>query len=538
MLKLSLLVSVLGVAALLLPGGAFALPVDHSPFDQIGSPHSGKTSSGSIAVGNLKNLTSVPPAFWGVNVAAANPFTKTDGSNVAATPVTYVRFPGGRTGEEFNYTSGQITQTDGTHQQAATSTATFVASCKSFGCQAIMQLPAEINAPKTAAYYASYVVHTLHYQPKYWEIGNAPSGWTHFGVPWSKWGNSGGGNITPVPFANLVKAYIQAVKAVDPGAQFLALGSWIGLKNYDKPWVTELAKVDGHDLAGISVHSYLVSGPHNPTWAQLFANLQGPLSLTAQVPADRAFIKAACSTCTKLDVFVSEINAAEVSPYNPMLSTFAGSLYLAAETVQGLSVHAANLDWFAYDSDFSGAWETHPGKWQTQYYLFTDIMPHLQNGILPTTVKGPSTFYAIATYNSSGLSVLMVNVNMTSSVSVDLSKAGFVMGTHGSEYLWKNGVSRTVKSSITLSQTFTLPPLSIALLSVPAKGAHIPGDPTTVVALGNHAAPGAVSLASGPAVMTGALGHDGSVAHAIIASPIPGQTVSLAGAAQRLRYLP
>jgi hypothetical protein len=494
MLKLTVLVSVLGVVALLLPGAALALPSAHSPAPPIGSSNSASSGTqASIVVGGLKNLSNVPTTFWGVNTQATLPFSKTDANYVHATPVKTLRFPGGRLGEEFNYTSGQLTLVDGSHQQAATSIQTFIASCKSFGCHAILQLPAEINSPKTAAFYAKYVVKTLGFQPSYWEIGNAPSGWTHFGLPWSKWTSKAVTNTTPLPFANLVKAYISAVKAVDPGAQFLALGAWVGLKNDAKAWVTELAKVDGPSLAGISVHSYVVGGPKHPSWSQLFANLRGSLSIPATLAADRSYIKAACSTCTKLDIFFSEINAAEVSPFNPMLTTFAGTLYLAAETVQGLAAKAANLDWFCYDCDFTGAWSTQPGHWQMQYYLFTDIMPHLENAVLSTTVKGPPTFYAIATYNSSGLSILMVNVNTTSSVSVDISKAGFVLGASASQYLWKNGTSRTVKSSITISKTISIPKLSIELITVAPKGVHLPA-PRASLEQGSGVAPGGGSV--------------------------------------------
>ncbi|MGC2288347.1 MAG: hypothetical protein WA688_00620, partial [Thermoplasmata archaeon] len=319
--------------------------------------------------------------------------------------------------------------------------------------------------------YASYVVDTLHYQPAYWEIGNDPSGWTHFGVAWSNWGTAGGGNTTPAPFAALVHAYITAVQAVDPSAKFLALGAGLGGKNYAKGWVEELASVDGHALSGISVHSYIEGGPSNPTDAELFANLGGFYSLPAQVTADRQYIADACSTCSQLQVFVTEINAAEVSPYNALLPSFAGTLYLAAETVQGLNLQVASLDWFAYDSHFSGSWSTGPEKWQMQYYLFSDIMTHLKSDKLPTTVTGPSTLYGMATYGHTGLSLLLVNVNTTNPVQVNLSAAGFSPSDALTQYLWVNGTPLPVKSQLAAGDAFVLPPMSLAVLEGPSYSA-------------------------------------------------------------------
>jgi hypothetical protein len=460
-----------GSLSALLPGGA-------SP-----TPSSTSTASGSVVVGAFSTATPISSGFWGVNVEPAQKFGSTDAASVAATSVNYVRFPGGILGEEFNYTSGVVTRLDGTQVKATTTTQEFVTECKKFNCKAIMQLPAEIDKPATAAAYASYVVHTLGYQPAYWEIGNSPSGWIHFGVPWSKWATEGGGNTTPLPFANEVHTYIKAVHAVDLAAKFLALGAGEGGKNYAKAWVEDLASVDGHELSGISVHSYILGGPSNPTDAELFANLQGRYSLPAQLSADQSYIKAACPTCTSLKVFVTEINAAEVSPYNKLLHAFPGTLYLAAEITQGLRLRAVNLDWFCYDCNFTGAWSRAPQQWQMQYYLFSDITTHLKTKTLPTTLTGPSTFYGMATYDGSGLSLLFVNVNTTTAVKVNLDQSGFILGVSGvTQYMWKDGSNLPTKSSVTLSSTLSLPPLSIAVLAVGTAGTISPIQPAVTLA--------------------------------------------------------
>ena len=450
-----LLVAVILLGALPVRGTGGTTPI---------APAARPTLTGTVSVGAFSQAALIPSAFWGVNVAAAQRFNDTDAISVAATPVTYLRFPGGNLAEEYNYTTAILTADDGTQSRASTSTQMFVTACKLIQCHAILELPAEINQPATAAYYASYVVHTLNFQPTYWEIGNDPSGWKHYNTPWSAWGSSQGGNTTPLPFANLVHSYIGAVLSVDPAAKFLALGAGMGGKGYSKPWVEDLAIVDGQVLSGISVHSYIEGGPLNPTDAELFTNLNGKYSLPAQVSADRSYIQAACPSCSNLNLFVTEINVAESGSFATLLSSFAGTLYLAAETTQGLANQVANLDWFAYDSHYGGSWSTGPQKWQSQYYLFRNLLTHLENETLPTQVTGPSTFYGVATFNGSAVALLLVNVNQTSSVQLNLSAAGFSPSAPLTQYLWLNGTPLPVESQLPAGGFGALPPMSTEVL--------------------------------------------------------------------------
>ena len=463
--------------------------------------------SAKVVVNPVSSGTALPWSFWGLNVESTQPFLSSDASAIGATPVSFVRFPGGALGEMLNYTSGIITNLNGSQLHAQTSVQQFVATCKLFHCQAILQLPAEIDSPSTAAYYASYVVNTLHFQPAYWEIGNSPSGWTHFGTPWKNWGTVGGGNITPIPFAKLVLTYITAIKLVDPAGKFLALGSGMGPKFYDRSWVEELALIDGAVLTGISIHSYIMGGgPPNPTWSELFANLTGEYSLINQVTADRQYIKDVCPVvCANLRIFVTEDNAAELSTYDSLLTSFAGPLYLAAETVQGLSLRVTNLDWFCYACQFPGAWTQTKGHWQMQYYLFDDVLVHLENETLVTSVTGPTTFYAEATTNSSGLSMLMVNVNTTSATLVNMTQSRFSIGTKAIEVLWKNGVGLPTEQSVTISKTMRLPTHSIMLLTVGASGVKASGISRESRAPASHAPAPVVSTASPSALLASLL---------------------------------
>lgn len=423
----------------------------------------------NISVANLTKAKALPYQFWGANVVATDAFGTSDANNLSATPTTFLRFPGGGLGEDLNYTSGLITNSDGTTQQATTTVASFISTCRTIHCNAILQLPAEIDEPQTAAYYASYVVNTLRFQPAYWEIGNSPPGWTHFGSPWSGWTASGGATVTPLGFAQLVGAYITAIKAVDPKAAFVAFGAAAG--SYIKPWVSDLAALDGPNLTGIAIHSYTFgTAPANPTWAQLLANLDGTYSLTTQVNATRGYIAAACPSCSTL-VFVTEANAAEVNNYTALDSTFAGTLYIASDVVQAIQLRLTNLDWYCYECNFSGTWISQTHRVQMQYTLFSQMLDHLGDETLPTTVRGaPTTFFATATYGASGLVLLMVNTNTTSAVSVSLAHTGITPGSSATRERWSNGSGAPGTVSVVPGSTISIPALSIELLTVGPTG--------------------------------------------------------------------
>jgi hypothetical protein len=445
-----------------------------------------QTGTVTVTVANPSHAQGISAAFWGADVVAGYPFTATDAKEVAATPVNFLKFPGGTLGEEFNYTSAVVTNPTGTSYTAVTTTQDFVTACQSIHCQAILQLPAEIDQPHTAADYAAYVVNSLHFQPAYWEIGNSVPGWTHFQTPWANWSFQGGTAITPTLFAGLVGQYITAVRAVDAPAHFIALGAAMGQPGYDGTWITALAKVDGPNLSGISVHSYTMGkSPANPTPAQLLANLNGVYSLPSQVGADRGYIESACPTCS-LSVFVTEANAAEVNNYSALDSTFAGTLYIAADTAQALDLRLTSLDWYCYDCRFAGSWETSPGKFGLQYELLSRMMPLLGNETLNTTVSGSTSFYAAATYGVSGLSLLLVNTNSSQSVSFSLAPTGIVAGSSALRERWENGTSGPHNSTITLGRTVVVPALTMEILVVPPGGVSgASGEPAGPTVLGS-----------------------------------------------------
>jgi hypothetical protein len=468
------------------------------------------TPSAAVTIADPSTFEYLPTGFWGLNVPATQAFKTSDASGIANSPVTYLRFPGGDIAEEYNYTTAVLTSDSGSTSTARTTTAQFVTSCESMGCHAIMELPAEINNSATAAYYAHYVVHTLNFQPAYWEIGNAVPGWDHFDQPWSQWGGAQRTHVvTPSSFAAEVLQYVAAVKKVDGQAKFIVFGSAMGEPDYAKAWISEIAAVDGHKISGISVHSYVMgNAPSNPTWSDLLNNLNGQYSMPDQVNADRGYMNTNCPGCG-LKLFISEANAAEVNNYTKILPTFVGELYIAADVVYGLNLRVSNIDWFCYSSHYGGAWINGHTQ-QMQYTLFTQMFPYLDRATLHTTFSGPASFYAAATYShNSGLALLLVNTNTSSKVAVNLAATGIVAGTTGKLHQWVSGATGPSNSSQTMGTTLTLPAESITILTIGlsglAKSAHPSSGPHTEkpTAIGTSAPTSNGAGASGHAPLGG-----------------------------------
>jgi len=417
-----------------------------------------------IEVAPLASARAIASGFWGVDLSALGTPNATDASRLLETPARYLHFPTGFLGEELNYTSGVITDPNGTPSLASMNISEFIGICRAIHCHAILQLPAEIDAPETAAFYVHYVVDQLGFQPAFWEIGDSPSGWQHFGIPWSAWTPAQNVNITPIPFALLVETYIDAILPVDSDAHFLALGTGLGPLDFSKSWIEALAEIDGPFLSGISVHSYPLNETSLPATASgLFAALAGGESLTEQVEHDREWIRDACPSCTNLGVFVVEANAAQIPPWYPLMATFDGTLYLAADAINGLDLGLANLDWLCFQCDFPNAWEQSPSEVQSPFYLFADVLDRLGNSTLGTNVTGASPVYALATVNGSEESLLVVNLNQSHPLALNLSAAQFCSDGALSGLLWSAATPQPVVENATVAHPPLIAPLSLAL---------------------------------------------------------------------------
>ncbi|MGA7922614.1 MAG: hypothetical protein WCA77_01380 [Thermoplasmata archaeon] len=409
------------ILAILVIVSALAVVLLTSPNSSAGNVVS--STSGVIPLTfSTRNSYSLAPGFWGTNVRAYSALGPTQKAEWDATPLSYVLWPGGRAGDAYDYLNNVIYSDNGAAFSPPTDVAQFASWCKSVGCIAIMQLPGEIDSASYAAKEANYIVNTLHFQPAYWEIGNEPTQWKHFGDAWSTWNLKQHTNATPMGYADLVRSYIAAVKAVDPGAKFLGLPG-VGTGAFDEQtWITATVRVNGPDLAGIAIHVYPAGGygVSHGSDGQFFTSLTSKGALPERVPLDEQAIREACPSC-KIGIFATELNSGnQGAGYNDQIDGFPEVTFLTAEVIQGMKLDLANIDMYAFEASYGGALFTSSSSPTRVDTLYSTIFSQLGSTVLPVSEPLPSLFYAIATEDS-GTHTEEVLVANAKGSAVDLS---------------------------------------------------------------------------------------------------------------------
>jgi hypothetical protein len=433
----------------------------------------------SIVVGTLTVASAragtLPAGFWGANVRPYYPLDSVTSAAFNATPLTTLRWPGGATGDEYNYTANRLYNNNGSYYVPPTNESDFIAFCRSVQCDAILQLPGEIDDPSTAAYYVSYTVHTLHFTPAYWEIGNEPALWTHFGIAWTRWTTTQALNATPGSYAAVVHSYIAAIRAVDPQASFIGL-SGVGTGGYhETTWIRATVALNGPNLSAVAIHVYPAGGSTttaSPTAATFYASLLGNGGLAARIPADRLAIRAGCPTCGPIRLLVTELGSGtQGGPYSRYMGGYADMVYLSAEIAQAVSLVIPSTDIFAWQSTYNGSLLSANGSETRIFGLYATLFGHLPSEVLNCSIAGaPPGVFSAATRssNSSAYALLVVNTNLTASVQFDLTGSGFPVLGGGTAWTWvasQGGVQAT-NWLLVPPLAWVVPPASVLLMTI------------------------------------------------------------------------
>jgi hypothetical protein len=411
--------------------------------------------------------------FWGGNIGTSSPLQGLFTGDAAATPVSFYRWPGGQAGDGINYTSGVLTNaTSGTPANVTTNLSTFVQWCESFGCHAILELPAEIDEPATAAYYVEYTEHVLGFRPSYWEIGNEPAIWTHYDLPWSQWNASQDVNATPSEYAQIVRLYDIAIHAVDPTAAIVGLGG-VGTGAYQEAtWIKATVAVNGPNLSAVSIHVYPAGTPPNgtATLSEFYSNLTGSRSLSARIPTDRAAIVDGCFTCTRLKLLVTEFGSAS-SPgsFSAFESGFPQVPFVAHEIVEGLDLNVTGMYLRQVLTPHEGSWlDTSTGTTHPLFELYSTVLPMLGTYVVPTIVAPADPSVAVVATeqgpNGTG-AILLVNGDATTTATVHMAPP-LIGGGNALAISWNSSTTSLapVNQDLNDSPLWHLPPMSVLLL--------------------------------------------------------------------------
>ncbi len=428
-----------------------------------------------LTVSNTTTWT-MSGSFWGADVRVYYPLGSTQADTFNATPIEYARWPGGAVADAYNYTANLIYAVGGVSYSPPSDEGQFVAWCRLVGCHAILQLPAEINDPATAAYYVQYTLTTLHFRPAYWEIGNEPALWSHYGFPWSKWLGSQNVNATPGSYAATVQAYALAIRAVDPTARIIGLPG-VGTGGYNEDtWIRATVRLNGPNLSAVAIHVYPAAGINGTapvTLSTFFGSLEGKSSLPYRIPRDRSAILSACGTCTRIAVFVTELGSGTSGgPFASYMSGFPAVPFTAAQVAQAISDQVPNVDLFALQSNYSGSLLDSSGAASPVGLLYSQLLIHLQPVVLNYTLSAtPAHFYVVPARSSAGTSysLLAVNANASHAVRIVFGGSAFPINDAGTYWSWNGTSPSPVSASWTFGHapaSFLLPPRSVLVIQV------------------------------------------------------------------------
>ena len=415
------------------------------------SPIAGRTPrplalpSATLSYTNGSTVAVLGSDFWGANLRPYYSLGTTQTQTYGASGLDLIRWPGGAVADRYNVTANLIYNDSGTSYAPPANASAFVRWCVSVSCSSIIGLPGEIDSPATAASYVAYYERVLHFTPDYFEIGNEPAVWTHYGVGWGGWNASQNLNATPGSYADLVHAYVAKIRSVDPTARIIGLPG-LGTGAYgESTWIQATVAENGPNLSAISIHVYPAGGATGPngTLAQFYATLSSPSSLGVRVPTDRAAIAAACPNCS-IALIASELGSGTAGgPYDGWMNGFAVAPYLAQELVHAVSLNISSVDLYAFQSSYGGSILTPNGSATPSATLYQSLLVHLYpTVVLSTLATNASGLSAVVTQNALGTSfaVLAVNTNLTANLSIAVRPVNQTV-TSGQLWTWSASAS-------------------------------------------------------------------------------------------------
>jgi hypothetical protein len=331
-------------------------------------PHAAAAATtASVTVNAGQSLATVPATALGINGSVYDA-ALTD----AAVPglltgagAGVIRFPGGTESDQYDWQtntdvlSGKV-QATGFDQYATLLSQT--------GAQGMITVnygtgdtvgatrsPAETGA-QVAADWVRYANVTHHDGIKYWEIGNEVYGNGTYGANWEPDKHCASGsnpsNCGPAVYAQNVKAYIAAMKAVDPtivvGVVLTAPGAWpdgVTSAGSPQPWNQTVMTALAGQIGFADVHWY----PQNPSSVTPPGPTDaGLLGDTAQIPAIVSNLKSALGQFaggSSIPIMITESNSVSSNPGKQTLS-IVNALYLNQDYLGWLQSGVANVDWW------------------------------------------------------------------------------------------------------------------------------------------------------------------------------------------------
>ncbi len=476
-------IAIVIAVALLLAGGITVVAWASSPAPPSPAVHAALDVNGTAPV------TVLSSALLGVNLRADYPLPGAQTTVVGATAATLVRWPGGGLSDRYDLfgPGGRpwIYNSTGAGAPAPSTAAQFVTWCRHVGCQAIVTVPGEIDSPGYAAQEVAYFEGALHFTPAYWEIGNEPALWEHFGVAWANWSALPRVPPTPDQYASEVAAYISAMRAVDPAARFIGLPGVGSGASSESTWLSATIAGNGANLSAVAVHVYPAGVLANATPSEFYRSLAGPENVPARYAAAQSVVATRCPGCD-IAVLIDELGPGNGDAVPPDLTGFPMGLYDATEALQAMGVNASAAVFWVAQGGYPAAWVGPDGAATPVATLFTELLHPLPNELLVsrTTPTGTGlTAVALRGAGNASRAVLLVtNTNLSTAFRLRGSLPDPIAG--GELTVWTAGGVLRAPLAASAAPIWSIPPSSVVRIdlnfsSTPRDGSplRIPGPP-------------------------------------------------------------
>ena len=460
--------AVLTVAVLIVP---VVTPIQPSP-----------QSYGLVVVGPLANATVTSGPQIGVH--AADPFfsivfqdggldtptLKVLGAFFNSTPITVFRFGG--PGEGYDPTTSTMYAAPpqgGTYVASHTPPSAWNFSwmkswCNSrvVHCAWLGYLPAELNNTQAAVHTAMWFHNVMGFVPTYWQFGNEPDHWTHYGKNRTVWSTADNLVPTGLDYATMVHNYITAVSAKFPADQY------IGLENSgpgpNAGYAPDTAMVDGKKIDAMAYHFYPAVNGAGTVLSQYYGTLTEQFNVSWAADQFRGALTQNCTACGNIPIEMGEYQSGPSRALSPFSLTYAGAPFMAASMIQALRV---NVSLFSpFDSTFFINYTT--GAVLPEGMLYQRILSNMTMGAdFATNLSAPHVggLFSILIKNGTHQSLLIVNTNTTFALRLPISSHVFPVGNTGSYWMWGPSVAVPIAhTAVTLPTSYLIPQQGILLL--------------------------------------------------------------------------
>jgi hypothetical protein len=316
----------------------------------------------SVSVNAGQSLAVVPSTAIGVNGSTydANLTDAAVPGLLSGAGTDVVRFPGGTESDEYDWKNNTDVLSGKTQAVDFDQYASMLAASGAQGMVTVnygtgdeagaAQSPAESGA-QLAADWVEYANVEHNYDIKYWEIGNEVYGNGTYGADWEPDQHCASGsdptNCGPSVYAANVKAYISAMKAVDPsisiGVVLTAPGNWpdaVTSAGSPESWNQTVMTALAGQIGFADVHWY----PQNPG-DETDAGLLGD---TSQIPSMVSTLRTELGEYAgqqNVPIDITETNSVSSNPGKQTVG-IVNALYLEQDYLGWLSNGVSNVDWW------------------------------------------------------------------------------------------------------------------------------------------------------------------------------------------------